>query len=841
MKVLIVESPAKAKTINKYLGKDFVVLASFGHVRDLPSKNGSVDTAKDFSMVWETDARSEKHISAITKALKGAEGLYLATDPDREGEAISWHLLELVKERAGLKKIPVYRVTFNEITASAVKHAMDHPRQIDAHLVDAYLTRRALDYLVGFTLSPVLWRKLPGSRSAGRVQSVALRLICERENEIEAFKTEEYWTVKGDFTVPEGTPFEAKLTHLKGEKLDKFTLNSEGLATEAVRLAEAQTYAVSEIERKMVKRHPYAPFITSTLQQEASRKLYMNASQSMRVAQRLYEGVEINGELMGLITYMRTDGVQLSQDAISQARAFIGKEYGDAYLPSAPRVYKNKSKNAQEAHEAIRPTNLSLTPEKVHKFLDNDQYKLYELIWKRTIACQMESAVFDKVAVDLLSADKKITFRANGSVVKFDGFLKVYKEGFDDKNDDDDDDRLLPNMQEGMGTDLKKATADQHFTQPPPRYSDASLVKKLEELGIGRPSTYASIIQVLQDRNYVRVDKRRFYPEERGRIVTVFLVTYFPKYVEYSFTASLEDQLDDVAEGKVQRLDLLKSFWAEFHQTVEGTKDLKVADVLDVIDAELSDHLFPATEDGSDPRKCPKCSEGKLHVKLGKFGAFIGCTRYPDCDYTRQITHDSEESAGASVEEAKDFETRVLGKDPTTGLDLAVKKGPYGFYVQLGEAVGKEKPKRASLAKGQDPQTLTLDQAVEMMRLPKSLGTHPTTGEDVSVGVGRFGPYVKVGSKFTSVKGEDILTLSLARAVEIASETLSAGKEIGKHPKDNAPIYLAKGRYGQYLKHNKTNAPIPKSMDPETLTLDQAVELITKREATPPVKKGRRK
>ncbi|HYN39050.1 MAG TPA: type I DNA topoisomerase, partial [Rhodospirillales bacterium] len=703
MDVVIVESPAKAKTINKYLGEGFTVLASYGHVRDLPAKDGSVRPDVDFAMDWEIDARAGKHLKAITDALRGAERLWLATDPDREGEAISWHVCEVLNQRKALAGVGIKRVVFNEITRNAILDAFARPRDLDRELIDAYLARRALDYLVGFTLSPVLWRKLPGSRSAGRVQSVALRLICEREAEIEDFRSREYWTVEGVFAKATGETLTAALTHLDGRKLEKFDLADGATARAAVQKAEARTYTVAEVERKQTRRHPSPPFVTSTLQQEASRKLGFSASHTMRVAQKLYEGVSIGGETVGLITYMRTDGVQMSGEAIATCRRVIDAEFGGRYVPEKPRLYKTKAKNAQEAHEAIRPTDLARKPADVAAYLDNDQRRLYALIWKRTLASQMESAVLDQVAVDIASEDRQVIFRANGSVIAFDGFLRVYREGRDDPETEkpgtpamaaDDGERMLPDVTRGESLTRRSVTPEQHFTQPPPRFTEASLVKRLEELGIGRPSTYASIISVLQDRKYVRLDSKRFVPEDRGRLVTAFLESFFERYVAYGFTAAMEERLDDVSGGRLDWKTVLRDFWRDFSSAVDDTRELRVKEVLEALDRLLGPHFFRDGESGRDPRGCPSCSEGRLGLKLGKFGAFIGCSNYPGCRYTRPLVPASADEAPAAASGSNG--ARVLGDDPATGLAVSLRKGPYGPYVQLGEATANGAPLAAT-------------------------------------------------------------------------------------------------------------------------------------------------
>jgi len=722
MDVLVVESPAKAKTIGKYLGPGYTVLASYGHVRDLPSKDGSVRPDEDFAMDWEVDPQSQKRLDAIAKAVTKGGRLYLATDPDREGEAISWHVKDILGRKKALDGVDVKRVTFNSITKQSVLDAVAHPRELDQPLIDAYMARRALDYLVGFTLSPVLWRKLPGSRSAGRVQSVALRLICEREAEIEVFKSREYWTVDAVFGTAKKQALKARLTHLDGRKLDKFDLDSEERAQSAKREIERRAFSVASIDRRQVRRNPPPPFITSTLQQEASRKLGVGAATAMRIAQRLYEGVDIGGETVGLITYMRTDGVQLAPEAIGQTRRLIETRYGQSYVPASPRVYTSKAKNAQEAHEAIRPTDLFRTPQDVAQYLDKDQLGLYELIWKRTVASQMESAVLDQVTVDIASGDKNVQLRATGSVIKFNGFLTLYDEGQDEKAEDEDGNSILPDVAENEALERRDVVPEQHFTEPPPRYSEASLVKKLEELGIGRPSTYASIIEVLQRRNYVRIDRKRFVPEDRGRIVTAFLQSYFPRYVEYDFTAHLEEELDDISGGKIDWRQVLREFWKAFSAAVGETKELRVREVLDKIDSELGPHFFPEGKDGKNPRDCPSCASGRLGLKLGKFGAFIGCSNYPECRFTRKlgiVDAEADAASGVNLDGPK-----ILGDDPVTGKQVTLRKGPYGLYVQLGEPEGKDKPKRQSLLRDMVPDDVTLDKALALLALPRELGPH---------------------------------------------------------------------------------------------------------------------
>ncbi|MSP02539.1 MAG: type I DNA topoisomerase [Acetobacteraceae bacterium] len=827
--VVVVESPAKAKTINRYLGGGYTVLASFGHVRDLPPKDGSVRPDQDFAMDWESDARGERQVGAIVKALKGAKTLYLATDPDREGEAISWHVRAMLEDKNALKGVKVQRITFNEITRTAIQAAMAHPRDLDLPLIEAYMARRALDYLVGFTLSPVLWRKLPGSRSAGRVQSVALRLICEREAEIEIFRAREYWTIEAVFITPGGAPFTARLTHLNGKRLDQFDLNTKTLAEAAKALVEMAAFSVGTVERKRVRRNPPPPFTTSTLQQEASRKLGFGAQQTMRTAQGLYEGVDIGGETTGLITYMRTDGVQMAKEAISAIRDHVRGEFGPKYLPGAPREYTSRAKNAQEAHEAIRPTDVARTPDDVVAGLSHDQRRLYELIWKRAVASQMQSAELDQVAVDAIDG-KGQTLRATGSIVAFDGFLKLYREDTDDQAEDDDN-RMLPPMSAKDPLKRQKVDANQHFTQPPPRYSEASLVKKMEELGIGRPSTYASILSVLQDRKYVRLDKRRFIPEDRGRLVTAFLVSFFDHYVDTGFTAALEEKLDEVSAGNLNWRTVMRAFWEEFSQAVGQTKDLKISDVINALDQDLGPHFFPAREDGSDPRKCVACGNGRLGLKLGRLGSFIGCSNYPDCKYTRSLGIDGSAEGGDTLRDGQ----RSLGQDPETGDEVTVRRGPYGLYVQQGEASEdkKVKPKRTTLPRGTDGDLLTLDQAIALLSLPKLVGIHPETQEPIQVGIGRFGPYVRMGALFGSLdKDDDVLSIGINRAVDLIAKKMASVRTLGAHPKDKEFVSVRKGRFGPYVQHGQTVANLPRGMTMDDVTLNEAVALLVEKGKT---------
>jgi DNA topoisomerase-1 len=833
MNIVVVESPAKAKTINKYLGSGYEVLASFGHVRDLPAKTGSVDPEHNFRMVWEVDDKSRKRLDDIAKAVKGAKKLILATDPDREGEAISWHVLEVLKQKNALKKQEVERVVFNAITKQAVLDAMKHPRSIDDALVDAYLARRALDYLVGFTLSPVLWRKLPGARSAGRVQSVALRLVCDRELDIEKFVPREYWSLVATLATPRGDTFEARLVGADGQKIQRLDIGS-GQEAEAFKQAlEAAAFAVAAVEAKPAKRNPPPPFTTSTLQQEASRKLGLAPAQTMRTAQRLYEGVDIDGESVGLITYMRTDGVEIADEAISDVRRLIGADYGTSYVPSSPRKYQARAKNAQEAHEAIRPTDVGRHPRAVKSYLDADQAKLYELIWLRTVASQMESAELERTTADIVAraGARVIDLRATGTVVKFDGFLTLYQEGRDDDLDDEEN-RRLPEMHAGEKLAKRKIDASQHFTEPPPRYSEASLVKRMEELGIGRPSTYASILQVLKDRGYVRIDKKRLVPEDKGRVLTAFLESFFSRYVEYDFTADLEEQLDRISNNEMAWRDLLRDFWREFTAAVGDIKELRVSAVIDALDEMLAPHLFPPREDGGDPRKCPSCDTGRLSLKLGKFGGFIGCTNYPECRYTRQLARTN----GSGPEGGM----RKLGEDPRTKEEVTLRSGRFGPYLQLGETGNGNggKPKRASLPKGTSPDDIDLDQALSLLSLPREVGRHPEDGEPIMAGIGRFGPYIQHGKTFATLGSvDDVLTVGLNRGVALIEEKRArgprrtrfgrpSGRELGQHPEKGGAVLVKTGRYGPYVTHDGVNATLTSDMTPETVSLEQALDLL---------------
>ncbi|MEO1555155.1 MAG: type I DNA topoisomerase [Pseudomonadota bacterium] len=844
MPVVVVESPAKAKTINKYLGDDYTVLASYGHVRDLPPKDGSVDPDNGFEMLWEVASDSKKHMKAIADALKDDNALILATDPDREGEAISWHLQEALTKRKSIKKdTPVSRVTFNAITKAAVSEAMENAREVDMPLVEAYLARRALDYLVGFNLSPVLWRKLPGAKSAGRVQSVCLRILTEREMEIEAFRNREYWSVKAVLASPRGQEYEARLTSLAGKKLDRFDLENQTQAEMAVQAITSRALKIQSVEAKPASRNPAAPFMTSTLQQEASRKFGMGARAAMSTAQRLYEA--------GYITYMRTDGIDMAPEAVTMARDAIKDRYGADYVPDKPRVYKNKAKNAQEAHECIRPTDMAKDADAL-KIMDADQRKLYDLIWKRTLACQMQGARLERTTVEIGSDDGQVGLRATGQVILFDGFLRVYEEGRDDEVVDDDDKRL-PQLSEGEAADKRGVVPEQHFTQPPPRYTEATLVKRMEELGIGRPSTYASIVTTIQDRGYVRKDRNRLIPEDKGRLVIAFLENYFRRYVGYDFTADLEEQLDDVSAGDRDYKDVLGRFWTDFSAAIAETAELRITEVLEKINEVLEPHLFPAMEDGSDPRLCPNCGVGRLSMRTARSGgAFIGCSNYPECRYTRPFgPPDPEAEASAIPPEGK-----LLGEDQ--GDEIRVFKGRFGPYVQRGPVTeDNKKPPRQSIPKDWAPEELELDRAVMLLSLPREIGPHPEDGVMVWANIGRYGPYIKHAAS-TSDRGgtnanldgiDEVWTVGMNRAVQLLAEKLAsrggrgaAAKplhELGEHPAEGGPVSVMKGKYGPYVKWGKVNATIPKGTEPEDVTMDMAVQLIS--EKAPAKKKPARK
>ncbi|SEH98886.1 type I DNA topoisomerase [Paracoccus alkenifer] len=817
MPVVVVESPAKAKTINKYLGDDYTVLASFGHVRDLPPKDGSVDTDADFAMKWEIAADSKKHVKAIKDALAADPNLILATDPDREGEAISWHLREALAP--ALKKgAQVSRVTFNAITKAAVTEAMANPREIDQPLVDAYLARRALDYLVGFNLSPVLWRKLPGAKSAGRVQSVALRVIVDREMEIEAFRAREYWSVHAVLATPRGQEYRAQLVSYAGKKLERYDLANEEAAHLAVSAVESRDLAVTSVASKPASRNPWPPFMTSTLQQEASRKLGLGARACMSAAQRLYEA--------GYITYMRTDGIDMAPEAVMAARDAIKARFGADYVPKSPRMYKNKAKNAQEAHECIRPTDMMLSPDRLN--IEPEQRKLYDLIWKRTLASQMEAARMERTTVEIGSADAQVGLRATGQVMLFDGFLRVYDQGTDD--DEGEDSARLPAIEQGEVASKRGVTPEQHFTQPPPRYTEATLVKRMEELGIGRPSTYASIVTTIQDREYVRKDKNRLFPEDKGRLVTAFLVKYFPRYVSYDFTADLEGELDDISSGSREYREVLRRFWRDFAAALADTSELRISEVLTAIDDALAPHLYPARADGGDPRLCPLCGAGRLNLKTARSGgAFIGCNNYPECRYTRPLSGPEGEAMGDTV----------LGQD-AQGLEISLRNGRFGPYVQRGEATADApKPPRASIPKGWEPAAVDLEKALMLLDLPREIGPHPEDGEPVQAGIGRYGPYVKHGPKYANLpEVDEVFTIGMNRAVEVLASKPQRGRaaaaaplaELGEHPEGGA-VQVLNGRFGPYVKWGKVNATLPRDLAPEAVTMERALELIAAKQA----------
>lgn len=790
MNLLIVESPAKVKTISKYLGKDFEVVASFGHVRDLPSKSGSVVPDQDFAMKYAVNEKSVKYVENIAKLAVKAENIYLATDPDREGESISWHILEILKEKKILnKKTKIKRISFNEISKKAILEAIEKPRDIDLNLVNAQQARRALDYLVGFVLSPLLWRKLPGCKSAGRVQSVALELVSEREDEIERFVSEEYWDITLGMSNIEKEAFTAKLISINGQKLEKFSITKEEEAQKIVRELEGKEFFVSKVEKKQQVRNPAPPFITSTMQQEASRKLGFSAKKTMQIAQKLYEGITINKETIGLITYMRTDSVVMSQNSIDETRNFILENFGDKYLPKKPRIFQTKAKQAQEAHEAIRPVNIFLTPENIRDQLDPDYYKLYELIWRRVVACQMENVLINTVAIYLDSKDKIFIAKANGSQIAFDGFYKIYREGEDKENTNKDnentsknDNKLLPRLEEGDDANLEDIKPAQHFTEASPRYSEATLVKKLEELGIGRPSTYAPILSVLQERNYVTLVKRKFIPTETGRILSVFLKQFFSKYVEYDFTANLENELDEIASGKKEWRDLLKDFWFGFNDNILSVDKFQIKDIIATIEDKLSFHLFNLSKNSN---KCPNCNDAVLKLNLGKFGAYLGCSNYPGCNYRKSLnsltneTNDNEISTSGEdnilTEQNNIDNNKLLGLDSKTGLNIYLKKGPYGFYLQLGEQSSKDdKPRRVPVPGNITPAKIDLDQAIKMLSLPLTIGAHPETKEEISANIGRYGPYIKYQAKYIRIpKNYDLFNISLEESLSLIKSNQS--------------------------------------------------------------------
>ncbi len=833
MNVVVVESPAKAKTINKYLGSGFTVLASFGHVRDLPAKDGSVRPDEDFAMSWEVDGASAKRLGDIVKALKDSDGLILATDPDREGEAISWHVLEVLRQKKAIGAKPVKRVVFNAITKNAVLDAMANPRDIDMPLVDAYLARRALDYLFGFTLSPVLWRKLPGARSAGRVQSVALRLVADRESEIERFVREEYWNIAALLKTPRNDGFEARLVSADGKKLGKLDIQNAEQAGSIRTMLEGASFKAATVEAKPTKRNPGPPFTTSTLQQAASGQLGFSATRTMQIAQRLYEGMDLGGETAGLITYMRTDGVQMAPEAVEAARATIGKVFGEKYVPDKPRYYSTKAKNAQEAHEAVRPTDFNRHPKDVRQFLDADQARLYELIWKRAIASQMQSADIERttVEIDAQNGSRAAQLRATGSVVRFDGFLGAYVDHREEEEVDEDGARL-PEIRAGEALAREKINATQHSTEPPPRYSEATLIKKMEEIGIGRPSTYTAILKTLVDREYVVVDKRKLIPETKGRLLTAFLESFFKRYVEFDFTAGLEEKLDEISDGKLKWKDVLRDFWTDFFGSVDGIKELRVTNVLDALNDQLGPLVFPPREDGGDPRICQVCGTGTLSLKLGKYGAFVGCSNYPECKFTRQLG-----GGEAASENGNGDEPKVLGKDPYTDEDVTVRSGRFGPYVQRGD--GKE-AKRASLPKGWTIESTDHEKALALLSLPRDVGQHPESTKMISAGIGRYGPYLSHDGTYANLESiEDVFSIGLNRAVTVLAEKLAKGpgrgrgtpaalKDLGEHP-DGGPITVRDGKYGPYVNWGKVNATLPKGKDPATVTVEEALLLITEK------------
>ena len=852
MNLVIVESPAKAKTINKYLGKDFTVLASYGHIRDLPSKNGSVDPENSFKMIWEIDSFSKKYLKEITDVAKESDKIILATDPDREGEAIAWHVKEFLDEKKLLKGKKIERVVFNEITKKAVTRGIENPRQIEDHLVDAYMARRALDYLVGFNISPILWTKLPGSKSAGRVQSVALKLLTEREHEIEIFKPEEFWTLNVTFKSKDNLSITSNIFQLDGKKVEKFSFRNKDDVNKAIEIIKSQKYKISDITSKIFTRNPVGPFTTSTLQQSASSKLGFGASRTMQIAQRLYQGIDIDGDTKGLITYMRTDGTNISKDAVVEFRDYINSTYGKEYLPDEPNNYSGKkAKNAQEAHEAIRPTNITNDPNSLKKYLSSDQYKLYNLIWSRALSSQMVSAKFDRKTIIINSEDEKHTFRASGSVVKFDGFLKLYN--FEDESNEE---KILPEVTKGP-INIENFFDEQHFTQPPPRYSEASLVKKLEELGIGRPSTYASIISVIANRGYADILNKRFFPTDRGKLISAFLEKLFTKYVDYSFTAKLEDQLDDITSGKEDWVKVLDQFWNDFNKNVTSVKEKRTREVLDMLNESLGSLIFETDENGKINRKCKLCDSGELSLKNSfRGGAFIGCSNYPDCKFTRPL------SKAKAAEQVNLSEPKLIGQNDL-GKDIFLKNGRFGPYLQYEknpeEIEMKKKKKKlkkdtnenlknVSIPKGIDIDTIDLERAKFLCSLPKSLGLNPENNMEIFLNSGRFGPYLKCENKSARLENvEEIFNIGLNRAITLIAEakpgriSSSLIKDLGEHPEDKKPVRIMKGQYGPYIKYKSLNATIPEEKDPTELTMEEALILIEKRREYDRTKKKKKK
>ena len=843
MNLVIVESPAKAKTINKYLGKDYLVLASYGHIRDLPSKNGSVDPENNFEMLWEIDSFSKKYLKEITDAAKDSKKIILATDPDREGEAIAWHIKEVLESKKLLKGKGLERVVFNEITKNTILEAIKNPRDINLPLVEAYLARRALDYLVGFNISPILWTKLPGSKSAGRVQSVALKLITEREKEIELFEPEEYWTLTSDFKNNSNKAFQSKLSLYNDQKIERFTFKNKNEIDKAIDIINKSKFLIKDVNTKVFKRNPLAPFTTSTLQQTASGKFGFGASRTMQIAQRLYQGIDIEGETTGLITYMRTDGTNISKEAINEFRELIKRDYGNNFLPEQPNNFAGKkAKNAQEAHEAIRPTDVLRKPVDIKKYINSDQYKLYELIWTRALSSQMNPAEFNRNTILISSKDEKINFRTTGSVIKFEGFLKVYEI----QETDEDAKNVLPEVKIGENISILKLNDEQHFTDPPPRFSEASLVKKMEELGIGRPSTYASIISVLSTRNYVEQLNKRFHPTDRGKLISAFLEKLFSKYVDYNFTAELENQLDEITSGKAQWVEVLNNFWKDFYSNVNRVKEKRTREVLDLLNESLGALIFDKDSKNGVDRKCKLCANGELSLKNSfRGGAFIGCSNYPECKYTRPL---SKAKAAAQYNLA---EPKFLGRNDF-GKDIYLKNGRFGPYLQYEKEIDKEeeKPKKRkkkkvkendhlkniSIPKGIEVESVNLKQAKFLCSLPKVLGQHPDTGKDITLNSGRFGPYLKCENKSARLENvEELFTIGMNKAVTMIAEakpgriSSSIIKDLGEHPEDKKPVRVMKGQFGPYIKYKSLNATIPEEKDPSDLTMEDALILIEKR------------
>ena len=858
MNLVIVESPAKAKTINKYLGDKYKVLASYGHIRDLPSKNGSVDPDQDFKMEWEVDSFSKKYLKEITDAAKDSSKIILATDPDREGEAIAWHVKEYLNEKKLLKDKEIERVVFNEITKKAVIHGIENPRQIEPLLVDAYMARRALDYLVGFNISPILWTKLPGSKSAGRVQSVALKLITEREHEIESFVPEEFWTLSVKFGDEKKQNITASISQLDGKKIEKFSFRNKDEINKAISNINKKKFSINDISSKVINRNPSGPFTTSTLQQTASSRLGFGASRTMQIAQKLYQGIEIEGETIGLITYMRTDGTNLSKDAVSAFRDYIKKEIGNEYLPENALNYSGKkAKNAQEAHEAIRPTDVIRSPQSVKKYLSTDQNKLYDLIWSRALSSQMESAKFDRNTITIMSDNEDTICKASGSVLKFDGFLKIYNNP-----NKDDDENILPPMSKGP-VNIEALLDEQHFTQPPPRYSEASLVKKLEELGIGRPSTYASIISTIANRGYAEILNKRFFPTDRGKLISAFLEKLFSKYVDYNFTAGLEDQLDEITSGKESWIKVLELFWKDFNNNVAEVKEKRTREVLDLLNDSLGDLVFDKDDKGNILRKCQLCNSGTLSLKNSfRGGAFIGCSNYPECKFTRPL------SKAKAAAQAQLAEPKFIGKHEN-GNDIYLKNGRFGPYLQYEKILDeleiekntkkKKKSKKlksevnellknVSIPKGLELKNIDLEKAQFLCSLPKSLGINPDNQKEITLNTGRFGPYLKCENKSARIENiEEIFSIGLNRAITLIAEakpgrmSSSMIKDLGEHPEDKKPVRVMKGQYGPYIKYKSLNATIPEEKDPTELNMEEALILIEKRKEYDKTKKSKKR